>query len=151
IDGTGLKPDIQVLTPGLSLAIAYAYLNGNSESSIIIDRDKDEVMVNGFAIGNGRVIQLQGKTYLPLRLLFESLGYRVDWLPGEGAVRATKYQSEVFFYPGRGYYIVNGQTYPAVASVLSIEGNVYIQESLLTLFNAGVRYEGSAVIIEEKL
>lgn len=151
IDGTGLSPDIQVLTPGLSLAVAYAYLNGNSGSTIIFDRDKDEVMVNGVAVGNGRIIQLQGKTYLPLRLLFESLGYRVDWLPGEGAVQAAKFQSEAFFYPGGGYYIVNGQTYPAAASVLSIEGNVYIQESLLTLFNAGVRHEGSTVIIEKKL
>ncbi|MDD4334368.1 MAG: S41 family peptidase [Desulfotomaculaceae bacterium] len=151
IDGTGLSPDIQVLTPGLSLAVAYAYLNGNSGNTIIFDGDKNEIMVNGVTIRNERVIQLQGKTYLPLRLLFEFLGYRVDWLPDERAVKAAKFQSEAFFYPGDGYYIVNGQTYPVAAAVLSIEGHLYIQDSLATLFNAGVRHMGSTVIIEKGL
>lgn len=151
IDGTGLQPDIQVLTPGLSLAVAYTYLNGSTNSTIVFDGDRDEVTVNGVAVGNGRVINLQDKTYIPLRLLFESLGYRVDWLPGERAVKAVKYPSEALFYLGNSYYIVDGRTYPAAANVLSIEGQAYIQESLLNLFNACVQHEGNTVIIEKRL
>ena len=150
IDGTGLKPDVQVLTPDLSPAVAYAYLNGDEDYTIVFDRDRDEVVVNGILIGNERIIQLQNKIYLPLRLLLESLGYKVDWLPGEGVVQVVRSQSAASFYPGGDYYIVNGQTYPATAEVLSIEGHMYIQESLLPFFKAMIRHEGNTVIIEKK-
>ncbi len=150
IDGTGLVPDVQVLTPGLSLAVAYAYLNGDPGDTISFDRDKDEATINGIVIGNSRAPQLSGRTYLPLRLLLEWLGYRVDWLPGEGAVRAVMPPSEAFFYPAEGRCIINGQAYAGVDSPLSFGGSVYMPESLLPFFNAFVRYEGNAVIIEKK-
>lgn len=149
IDGTGLSPDIQVLTPDLSLAVAQGYLNGSPGSTIIFDRDKSEAMVNGSAVRNGRVIQKQGETYLPLRLVFESLGYRVDWLQGEGAIKVAKLQSEAVFYPGDGHYIVSGLNYPGPSSMLSAEGVVYIRDSVLNLFNVSVRDEGNNVIIEK--
>lgn len=149
IDGTGVSPDIQVLTPGLSLAMAQDYLKGSSKSTIIFDMDKSEVAVNGVAVQNVRVVQQQGCSYLPLRLLFESLGYRVDWLPGEGAIKVAKFQSEAFFYPGDGHYVVSGLVYPGSSSMLSAEDNVYIQDSVLNLFNISVRHEGNTVIIEK--
>lgn len=149
IDGTGLSPDIQVLTPGLSLAVAQGYLKGESKNTIVFDRDKPGVMVNGVAVRDGRLIQQQGGTYLPLRLLFESLGYRVDWLQDERAIKVAKFQSEALFYPGDGIYVINGQTYPGAASMLSVDGSVYIKDSIISLFNAGIRYEGSTVIIEK--
>jgi carboxyl-terminal processing protease len=149
IDGTGLSPDIQVLTPNLSLAVAQGYLNRASKSTMVFDRDKSEVIVNGVAVHNVQVIQQQGRIYLPLRLLFESLGYRVDWLQGEGAIMVAQFQTEAVFYPGDGHYIINGQFYPGAASMLSVEGNVYVQESVLNLFTAGIRYEDSSIIIEK--
>ncbi|MFX4261350.1 S41 family peptidase [Pelotomaculum propionicicum] len=149
IDGTGLSPDIQVLTPGLSLAVAQGYLNGSSGSTIVFDLDKGVVMVNGVPDISGRVIRQQGETYLPLRLLFESMGYRVDWQPGIGAIEVTKLQSKAVFYPGDGHYVVDGRTYPGEESLLSLEGSLYIHESVLNLFNARIRYEGSTVIIEK--
>lgn len=148
IDGTGLSPDIQVLTPDLSLAVAQGYLNG-SASTIVFNRDNYEVMVNGVAVRNGQVIEQQGEIYLPLRLVFESLGYRVDWLQGEGAIKVAKFQSEAVFYPGYGHYIVSGRTYPGASSMLVAEGDTYIQDSVLNLFNVRVRHEGNTVIIEK--
>lgn len=149
IDGTGLTPDIQVLTPGLSLAVAQGYLNGTSGNTIVFDLDKEAVMVNGVTDIDGRVIRQQEGTYLPLRLLFESLGYRVDWQPATGAVEVANAQSRAVFYPADGHYTVNGRAYPGADSLLSLEGNVYIHESVVNLFNARIRYEGSTVIIEE--
>lgn len=149
INGAGLSPDIQVLTPGLSLAVAQGYLNGASANTIVFDLDKGTVMVNGVTDIGGPVIRQQGRTYLPLRPLFESMGYRVDWLPAIGAVEVANSQTKAVFYPGDGHYTVDGQTYPESDSLLSLEGNVFIHESVLNLFNARIRYEGSTVIIEK--
>lgn len=150
IDGKGLRPDIQVLTPDLSPAIAYSYLNGGRDCTIVFDRDRDEVVVNGISIGKGRIFQLQNKIYLPLRLVLESLGYKVDWLPKEGVVQAVKPLLEVSFYPGGDCYAVNGRTYPATTEVLSIEDHMYVQESLLPFFGATIKHEGNTIIIEKK-
>lgn len=149
INGVGLSPDIQVLTPGLSLAVAKGCLNGASGNTIVFDLDKEVVMVNGVTDIDGRVIRRQEGTYLPLRPLFESMGYQVDWQPVPGAVEVAKPQSKAVFYPGDGHYTVDGRTYPGAGSLLSWEGKLYIHESVLKLFNTGIRYEGSTVIIEK--
>lgn len=152
IDGTGLSPDIQVLTPDLPLAIAQGYLSGASKNTIVFDSEKSEVILNGIAVKSGQLAQQQqGNTYLPLRLLFEALGYRVDWLPVEGIIKITGYQTEAVFYPEDGHYIIDARSYPGGASMLNIEGNAYIQDSVLSLFNTSVQLEDSTIIIEKSL
>lgn len=151
IDCTGLTPDIQVLTPYLSAAIAQGYLSGAEKNTVIFDKDKSEAEINGIAVKSGQVIQRQGTNYLPLRLLFEALGYRVDWLQDEGSISITGLQTEAVIYPVDGHYIINGRSYPGEAAILSEKGSVYIRDSLLKLFDAGIQYENSRIIIEKTL
>lgn len=151
IDGTGLSPDIQVLTPYLSLAVAQGYLSGAAKNTIIFDKDSSDAFVNGVAVKRGQVIQQQGSNFLPLRFLFEALGYRVDWLQEEGVIKITGFQTEAVLYPKDGHYIINGQSYPGAAEMLSAEGSVYILDSMVNLFDAGLQYENSSIIIEKTL
>ena len=53
IDGTGLSPDIQVLTPDLSVAIAQGYLTRGIKKHVIFNSEKSEVVLNGIAVKNG--------------------------------------------------------------------------------------------------
>jgi carboxyl-terminal processing protease len=151
IDGTGLTPDIQVQTPYLSVAIAQGYLSGAEKNTVVFDKNKSEAEINGIAVKSGQVIQRQGTNYLPLRLLFEALGFRVDWLQDESSIKITGFQTEAVIYPADGHYIINGLSYPGERAILSEKGSVYIQDSLLKLFDAGIQYENSSIIIEKTL
>jgi carboxyl-terminal processing protease len=151
IDGTGLTPDIQVLTPYLSEAMAQVYLSGAEKNTVVFDKDKSEAEINGIAVKSGQVIQRQGINYLPLRFLFEALGYRVDWLQDKGSINITGFQTEAVIYPADGHYMINSLSYPGEGVILSDKESVYIQDSLLKLFDAGIQYENNSIIIEKTL
>lgn len=149
IDGVGLSPDIQILTPYLSLAVAQRYLNHEPKNIITFETGKSEAIVNGTAVRSGQVIQRQGVSYLPLRLMFEALGYRVDWQPVDGAIRVTGYQTEALFHTRDGRFAIGGQDYPATEPLLYVDGETYLPDSVLNLFGIGVKQEGSKITIEK--
>ncbi|MGI6491403.1 MAG: PDZ domain-containing protein [Peptococcaceae bacterium] len=95
IDHTGLEPDIQVLTPTLQLLKAKNYLNPPLRTTIIFEHGTSEASVNGTIVKlpQGPLLQ-DGVYYLPLRFVFEALGYQVDWHPDEGRIKVKYIQNE---------------------------------------------------------
>ena len=80
IDGQGLAPDVQVLTPGLQIVAARRYLEQPEKVTITFELDSPEAFVNGESVVLlYPVIQRSGEIYLPLRFVMESCGWRVDW------------------------------------------------------------------------
>jgi len=149
IDGTGLSPDIQILTPYLSPAVAQRYLNHEPKNVITFETGKSEVIVNGIAVQSGQVIPQQGVSYLPLRLMFEALGYRVDWQPFDGTIKVTGFQTEALFYTGDGRLTIGGQDHPEAAPLLYVDGGTYIPDSVLNLFGINIKQEESKITIEK--
>ena len=87
LDGTGLLPDVQVLTPELQEAVAYSILNAPSPYRLVIDTASGEAALNGMRLRLPRpVLQRGGEVYLPLRFVFEAMGYRVDWREADGSI-----------------------------------------------------------------
>ncbi len=149
IDGTGLTPDIQILTPYLPQAVAQRYLKNAAVNIITLETDKTGSTVNGIEVKSGRVIQRQGASYLPLRLMFEALGYRVDWQQADESIKVTGFQREALFYPGDGRFTMNGQDYPQAAPLLTVDGETYFQDTILNLFGISEKQEGSKITFEK--
>lgn len=149
IDGTGLSPDIQIMTPYLSQAVAQRYLKSAATNIITLETGKTGSTVNGIEVKSGQVIERQGASYLPLRLMFEALGYRVDWQQADGSIKVTGFQKEALFHPGNGRFTMNGQDYPQAAPLLAIDGDTYVQDSILNLFGISEKKEGSRITFEK--
>ncbi|NLI14474.1 MAG: PDZ domain-containing protein [Peptococcaceae bacterium] len=150
IDGTGLMPDIQVLTPYLPQAVAQRYLKNADTNIITLEVGKNGSTVNGTEVKSGRVIQQEGASYLPLRLMFEALGYRVDWQQGDGSIKVTGFQKEAIFHPGGGRFTINGHDYPQGAPLLTIDGETYVRDTVFSLFDISQKQEGSKITFEKK-
>lgn len=150
IDGTGLSPDIQVLTPGLSVAVAQRYLTQTGKNTVVIDADKPDAWVNGSAVQLRQpAVQRLGATNLPLRFVFEALGCRVDWLAYDESIKITGSKSEIVYYPGDGRFTLGGQNVPGAEPLLYEDGNAYIPVSDLSLLNINVKLDGSNISIEK--
>lgn len=149
IDGTGLSPDIQILTPYLSQAVAQRYLKSAATNIITLESGKTGSTVNGIEVKSGQVIQREGASYLPLRLMFEALGFRVDWQQADGSIKVTGFQKEAFFYPGNGRFTMNGQEYSQAAPILAVDGDTYVRNSILNLFGISEKQEGSKITFEK--
>lgn len=150
IDGKGLSPDIQVLTPELSLAVAQRYFKKPEKNTVVFEADKPDVWVNGSAVQLRQpVVQQSGATYLPLRFVFEALGYRVDWQAGDGSIKITGSKSDVVFYPDDGRITLSGQNIPGSEPLLYEDGTAYIPVSDVSLLNIDVKLDGSNISIEK--
>ncbi len=149
IDGTGLSPDVQILTPYLSQVVAQRYLKSATTNIITLESGKTGSTINGIEVKSGQVIQREGASYLPLRLMFEALGFRVDWQQADGSVKVTGFQKEALFYPGSGRFTMNGQDYSQAAPILAVDGDTYVQNSILTLFGISEKQEGSKITFEK--
>lgn len=150
IDGTGLSPDIQVLSPGLHTAVAQRYLKQLKQNTILFEMSKSEARVNGSAVQlRQTVVQRSGVTYLPLRFVFESLGYRVDWQPIDGGIKITGAEPEVIFYPGDGRVTAGGKDVAGAEPLLLEDGATYIPVSDLRLLNIHVKLDDNNITIEK--
>lgn len=150
IDGTGLSPDIQVLTSDLHLAAAKRYLKKQTGGELIFKKDKPEALINGEAVQlRQAVLERSGLVYLPLRFLFEGLGYRVDWQADNDGIKISGAGAEVIFYPGQGRAVAGGQVVPGAAPLLFEEGAAFIPLNNLGIFNIGVVVEGNNIILKK--
>lgn len=150
IDGTGLNPDIQVLSPGLSLAVAQRYLKQPDKYTVTFEPGNYTALVNGNAVPlKYNALQRPDATYLPLRFVFEALGCRVDWLEENGSIKITGAGPEVVFYPGGGLVTAGGQNLPGAQPLLSEDGTNFVSVSDLTLLGFNVKLDGSNISIEK--
>jgi len=150
IDGTGLDPDIRVLTPGLQIAAAQCYLEQPEKIKIILKTDRDEVYVNGVPVRTRQpVLQRQGAVFLPVRLVFEALGCRVDWQADCRAISITGNNTAIIINTGSGNITVNGWN-PAVKSSVWFEGgSAFIPASVLNYLDLNVNVDGNNITIEK--
>lgn len=148
IDGAGLSPDIQVLTPELVQVAALRYLNQREKNTVIFQADKSGTTVNGSAVEKGRALLRGDTVYLPLRFVFEALGYRVDWRAGDRSIKIAGSGMDVVYYPGNGCVSLNGEVIPGLAAPVSENGETFIPASCLPLFPTKIKFEGDKIIVE---
>lgn len=150
IDGTGLEPDLRVLTPELQVTAAQRYLGQPEKNKITWNLNGDEVYINGIPVRAGQpAIRRQGVVWLPVRFVFEALDYRVDWQPDCRAIRIMGNNSEIIIYTGTGNINVNGRD-PAVKSpVWFAGGSAYLPALVLNHLDFNVNITGKNITIEK--
>lgn len=151
IDQMGLAPDIQVLTPQLQLEAAINYLNPPDQITVTLEEGGALAYVNGSEVKlTQKVLRQDGVFYLPLRFIFEALGYRVDWQPSDGSIKVADNRSEALFYPGEnGRYLSDGKLLTLPNPLLSKDGVNYVSLSSLKLFNLQVEVVNDRITIEK--
>lgn len=80
INDVGIKPDFEVLSPYAQLPFAIKLVKANARGQLVFTVGERNVWVNQ------RIIQAESppfitnnRSYVPLRLLAESMGYQVEW------------------------------------------------------------------------
>ena len=127
IDGQGLTPDVQVLTPGLHIAAARCYLERPEKVELTFELNSPEALVNGNSVALLHpVIQRSGEIYLPLRFVLESCGWRVDWQYRDGSIKISGSGLDVMLYPDGGRVIYNGLSRPETLQLLNENGVTYL-------------------------
>ncbi|HBC92246.1 MAG TPA: peptidase S41, partial [Pelotomaculum sp.] len=151
IDHTGLAPDIQILTPELQLEAAKNWLSPPDKTTVILENGGTEAIVNESAVKLWQAPLRQGDTiYLPLRFVFEALGYRVDWQPSDGSIKVTDNRSEAIFYPGEeGRVLSGGQVETGAEPLLHKNETTYAPLSSLSFFNLKVEVDNGRITIEK--
>lgn len=150
IDGKGLSPDVQVLTPGLHIAAAWRYLGRLEKITVNLEIDRPEAIVNGDSVALMHpVVQRSGEIYLPLRFVLEALGWRVDWQYRDGSIKVTGSTPDVVFYPDGGRVVCNGRSISETVPLLLENGVYYLPVSSAGLFSLDLKIDGSVVSIEK--
>lgn len=150
INGIGLEPDIQVLTPGLQVAAAQRFLQLSSKNVVGFDTGKTQALVNGTPVETTQtVLKHNGITYVPLRFAFEALGYEVDWQTADNSVRITGYDSDVCFGAEDGRTVVNGQVSTGWGPLLIKDAMAFIPLINLDIFDIHYVEDGTNLIIEK--
>jgi len=150
IDGAGLVPDRQVLTPDLQVPVAMSFLSRLEKNVVVFDLEKNEVQLNGNPVPfRQKTFQSSsGEVYLPLRFVFEALGYRVDWRP-DNSVMVTGNGSGMIFNPGDGIVSSGGRNVEGAEPLLYEDGTNYVPVSDLTLLGLNVKVDGGKVTVEK--
>jgi len=150
IDGIGLIPDIQVLTPGLQVAAAQRLLKPSEKNIVTFDTGKSQAFVNGTPVEiKQATLQYSGVTYLPLRFAFEGLGYKVDWQTFDNSVRITGYGSDVIIGTEDGRAVINGQVTTGLEPLIIKEGITFIPLSDMNIFNINCKMVENNLLIEK--
>ena len=152
IDGQGLAPDVQVLTPGLQIVAARRYLEQPEKVTITFELDSPEAFVNGESVVLlYPVIQRSGEIYLPLRFVMESCGWRVDWQERDGSIMVSGSGLDLVLYPGDGRVIDSGRSRPETLQLMNENGATYFPVAGAQISGLDLKIDGSHVSIEKSL
>lgn len=150
ISGKGLSPDIQVLTPGLVVPAALNFFNKPGETAVHMETGKTTATVNGSDVTLRQTALIRSEEiYLPLRFIFEALGYRVDWQPENGSIRVEGDNTDLLFYPGDRVITIGDNTLEGTLPVLNESGTNYIPVSDLPLVGISVKIDGGSITIKK--
>ncbi len=150
IDGTGLAPDLQVLTPGLQTAAAQLYLEPPEKNKINLQPDGNEVYLNGIPVRAGQpAIRRQGAVLLSVRFVFEALGCQVHWQAEHEAISITGNNREIIIYTGPGNITINGRDLTVNTPVCFEGGSVFVPASILHHLGLKVNTDGKNITIEK--
>lgn len=141
INGAGLSPDCQVITPALQVIAARRLLTPPGQNEVILELEKTDALVDGEPVQiKQSVLKYNGTIYLPLRFTFEALGFRVDWQPADLSVKVSGYGSDAVYCAGPGGC---NQATP----LLIIEGETFIPLNELGNFGINARIDGEKIFI----
>ena len=80
INGVGIKPDFEVLSPYTQLPFAVKLARDNAREQLVFTVGESKVWVNQKLIqAESPPFISNNRSYVPLRLLAESMGYLVEW------------------------------------------------------------------------
>ncbi|MBM7855048.1 carboxyl-terminal processing protease [Desulfohalotomaculum tongense] len=139
IDGTGIMPDKQVLSPGLALHVARQIIQPTDQQEIIFTIDKNEAQLNGEKIYIvGKPYNKDGVYYVPLRFTMEALGCTVNLDEQRNGIQATKGDTG-FFIPldsGKTIHPVElseGISYISVTDLKKLGINCTVKDNTVTV------------------
>lgn len=138
IDGLGLTPDVQVLSPSLQSFVAQQILNPSPQITITYQNDSDLALINGEEfIVLGTPYYNGGTNYVPLRFTMEALGYQVDWDTERNGIYLKQGSNELFV-PASG-----GTVHPVEIK----DGIAYISTADLIQLGIACHVEDKTVIV----
>lgn len=98
---------------------------------------------------------VENSTFIPVRGLFERLGYKVDWDDSERSAIISKDESYVKIYIGRSYLLADGEEIPIVAPARLIDSRTMIPiRAVSEAFGHKVDWDGDTYTVtvhEDKL
>ena len=149
VDGIGISPDYQVIAPEMQLVTAQKLLLPPGEDVAVFEKDSVQVMVNDIPVQIGdSIIEENGKVYLPLRVTFEALGYKVDW-PSKDAARNTVGVRISGF--GRDVFISSIKAQNRNGLELHfVEETLYVSLEDLNLFGVSYEIDGKTIEVKKK-
>lgn len=145
LDGRGILPDREVLTPQLQLAVACDLLQGN-------DKPVLELSGDGWAAYNGREIECPyppldqgGVLYLPLRFTLEAMGFTVGY--SKENITITGRGQAMKLRPGQKKALLNG-VQKTIDGAVKVEGETsYLPGGVLELLNLEIERQDGKVRI----
>lgn len=146
LDGNGLIPDREILTPELQVAAALQVLKNNNILELEFNIKDSKIRVNGQEIEYPFMPLVEsGHLFLPLRLTLEALGYRVS--PSEKGVRISGFGDTMEVYPGSSNLRLNGEEKVLNRAVLIDRGVRYISYQALKLLTLEIERGSGKVYV----
>ena len=149
VDGIGITPDYQVIATEMQLVTAQKLLLPPEEDIAVFERDSDQLLINGISVQmNNSTIEENGKVYLPLRVTFEALGYKVDWPSKDIARGAVGARISGF---GRDVFIssVTGQNTNGLELHFK-DDTLYVSLDDLSKFGVNYEINGKSIAIKKQ-
>lgn len=135
VDGVGITPDYQIITPGLQQYFAQRLFKPYEENVVVFYQDSDEMLLNETPIQiNNAVIGINNRVYLPLRAAFEALGYRVDWLVGDDGTVSIGTNMAQFGYDDFEMHFEGDTLYVALEELYVFGINYEINGNAITIW-----------------
>ena len=133
IDGVGITPDKQVLTPGAELYAARKLLQPNAETVIQYTLGKNTVNVNGDELPIlSSAYQKNNMYYLPLRTTMEIFGYEVNWdIERDGIKLTDGSEQKIISSADDTLELVDGSSYISVDNLTKLGFNCQVKEGVV--------------------
>lgn len=117
-----------------------------SKNDVTIMIDSQEVEFN--AASGEPFIDANGRTQVPLRVVMEQYGCRVEWDGSNNTAVITKSQTKVVVPIGQSYIMVNGETVIIDTAAVIRNGRTYLPiRAVLEAFGADVNWDNGTVYV----
>ncbi len=135
IDGVGITPDKQVLTPGVELYAARKLLQPNAKTVVQYTLGQNIVEVNGDKLPIlSSVYQKNNTCYIPLRVTMEIFGYEVNWDIERNGIKLTDGLEQKFISSADdSLEVIDGLSYISVDNLAKLGFNCEVKEQVVRI------------------
>lgn len=133
-----------VLAVVMLFSLSVSAFAAQSDVSIVIDNKEVE-----FTASSGDpFVDENGRTQVPLRMVMEQFGCKVEWSSANNAAVITKGDTTVIVPIGKSFIIVNGSVVPMDSAALVQNGRTYLPiRAVLEAFCAEVEWDNGTVFV----